>query len=378
MLFSLLYLVLRRVLRLLVPARSDTRSAEVELLVLRHELKVLRRQVSRPRYRRRDRVLLAAASRFLPRPAWRAFSVTPETLLRWHRELVRRKWTFRRVGTPGRPPIGDDVRELMLRLARENPRWGHRRIQGELRKLGLVVSATSIRGVLRRAGIDPAPRRSGPTWREFIRAQAKGTLACDFFTVETAWLRTLYVLFFIEVGSRRVLWARSTSNPDAAWVAQQARNLLLEHPDGTCPRFLVRDRDAKFAGAFDEVFRAEGTRVIQTPIRAPRANAYAERWVRTARTECLDHLLILSRGHLDRVLAEYVEHYNRARPHRGLDLATPQGREDPVATDRVPRIHRTDRLGGVIREYEVVAAPFKGNQGRTSQSYLRIAPCSTA
>jgi putative transposase len=164
------------------------------------------------------------------------------------------------------------------------------------------------------------------------------------------------VFFAIELGSRRVLWARSTSNPASGWVAQQARNLLLELPDGACPRFLIRDRDAKFAGAFDEVFRAEGTRVIQTPIRAPRANAYAERWVRTARTECLDHLLILSRGHLDRVLAEHVEHYNRARPHRGLDLATPQGREDPVAANRVPRIHRTDRLGGLIHEYEVAAA----------------------
>jgi putative transposase len=239
-LFSLLYFVLRRVLRLLVPAGSDTPSAEVELLVLRHELKVLRRQVVRPRHRRRDRVLLAAASRLLPRSAWKAFSVTPDTVLRWHRELVRRKWTFRRRGEPGRPPIGDDVRQVILRLARENPRWGHRRIQGELRKLGLVVSATTIRVLLRRAGIDPAPRRSGPTWRQFIRAQAKGIVACDFFTVETAWLRTLYVLFFIEVGSRRVLWARSTSNPDAGWVAQQARNFLLELPDGTCPRFLTR------------------------------------------------------------------------------------------------------------------------------------------
>jgi putative transposase len=355
-LFSLLYLVLRRVLRVLLPARRDDGDAEAELLVLRHELKVLRRQVSPPRYRRRDRMLLAGVSRLLPRSAWKAFSVTPETLLRWHRELVCRKWTFRRRGTPGRPPIGDEVRGLVVRLARENPRWGHRRIQGELRKLGLRVSATTIRAILRRARIDPAPRRSGPTWRQFIRVQAKGIVACDFFTVETAWLRTLYVFFAIELGSRRVLWARSTSNPASGWVAQQARNLLLELPDGACPRFLIRDRDAKFAGAFDEVFRAEGTRVIQTPIRAPRANAYAERWVWTARTECLDHLLILSRGHLDRVLAEHVEHYNRARPHRGLDLATPQGREDPVAANRVPRIHRTDRLGGLIHEYEVAAA----------------------
>ena len=301
-------------------------------------------------------LLLAAASRLLPRSAWEAFSVTPETLLRWHRELVRRKWTFRRRGVLGRRPIGKDVRDLVVRLARENCRWGHRRIQGELRKLGLRISATTIRAILRRAGIHPAPRRSGPTWRAFIRAQADAIVSCDFFTVETTWLRTLYVFFAIEVGSRRVLSVRSTRNPDSAWVSKQARNLLLVLPEGDAPRFLVRDRDAKFAGAFDEVFRAEGTRIIQTPFRAPRANAYAERWVRTVRTECLDHLLILSRRHLDRVLAEYLEHYNRARPHRGIDLATPEGREGPVLTDGVPRIHRRDVLGGLIHEYEVAAA----------------------
>src|SRR5205823_4484725 len=158
------------------------------------------------------------------------------------------------------------------------------------------------------------PRRATPSWREFLKAQAKGILACDFFTVETAWLRTLYVFFAIEVGSRRVVWARSTASPSLAWLTQQARNLFLNLPEGAGPRFLVRDRDAKYSGAFDEVFRAEGTRVIRTPIRAPRANAYAERWVRTVRAESLDHLLILSRAHLDRVLAEYVEHYNGARP----------------------------------------------------------------
>lgn len=244
----------------------------------------------------------------------------------------------------------------MVRLARENPRWGHRRIQGELRKLGIRVSATTIRSILRRAGIDPAPRRSGPTWRQFVRAQAEGIVACDFFTVETARLTTLYVFFAIEVGSRRVVWARSARSPDSVWVAQQARNLLLELPEGDAPRFLIRDRDSKFSGAFDDVFRAEGTKIIQTPVRAPRANAYAERWVRTVRTECLDHLLILSRRHLDRVLAEYVEHYNRARPHRGIELATPERRESPVLTDRVPRIRRSGVLGGLIHEYDAVAA----------------------
>ncbi len=352
--FSLLYFIVRQLLGLAVSKVGV--SAEVELLVLRHELKVLRRQVRTPRYRRRDRVLLAAVSRVLPRSGWKVFSVTPETILRWHRELVRRKWTFRRRGAPGRPPVDKEVRELVVRLARENPRWGHRRIQGELAKLGICIGATTLRSILRAAGIDPAPRRSGPTWREFIRAQARGIVACDFFTVETAWLQTLYVLFFIELRSRRILWARSTRSPDSAWVAQQARNLLLDLPEGASPRFLIRDRDAKFAGAFDEVFRGQGARVIQTPVRAPRANAHAERWVRTAREECLDHLLILSRSHLDRVLADFVNHYNRARPHRALDLATPQPREAPVQSPRASHVRRREVLGGLIHEYEAAAA----------------------
>src|SRR5207249_12265780 len=171
------------------------RSTEVELLVLRHELGILRRRISRPRFRRRDRMFLAAASRLLERSSWRSFLVTPQTLLRWHRRLVRRKWTYRRTPGPGRPPITSDVRDLVIRLAKENPRWGYQRIQGELRKLGLAISPTSIRTSLRTGGLPPAPRRAGPSWREFLKAQAKGIVACDFFTVETTWLRTLYVFF---------------------------------------------------------------------------------------------------------------------------------------------------------------------------------------
>src|SRR5438094_2528364 len=256
--FSLLYAILRAVLRLVVPASTLERSTEVELLVLRHELGILRRQISRPRFRRRDRMFLAAASRLLERSSWRSFLVTPQTLLRWHRELVRRKWTYRRTRRPGRPPITNDVRDLVVRLAKENPRWGYRRVQGELRKIGLRISATSIWTILRAAGLHPAPRRAAPGWREFLRAQAKGIVACDFLAVETAWLRTLSVFFVIEVGSRRVVWARSTASPDAEWVAQQARNLLLTLTEGAAPRFLVRDRDTKYGEVFDEVFRAEG------------------------------------------------------------------------------------------------------------------------
>ena len=200
--WSLLYLVIRTLVRLIVIGdlrQRDEHAKDLEILVLRHQLRVLQRTASPPRLRTIDRVLLAAASRVLPRDRWVAFLVTPATLLRWHRELVRRKWTYRRSGRPGRPPIEPEVRALILRLARENPRWGCVRIDGELRKLGLRVSATTIRTLLRTARLGPAPRRTGPTWTEFLRAQADGIIACDFFTVETAWLRTLYVLVLIEL-----------------------------------------------------------------------------------------------------------------------------------------------------------------------------------
>jgi transposase InsO family protein len=254
---------------------------------------------------------------------------------------------------PGRPPIDEEPRGLIIRLARENPRWGYRRIQGELRKLGHLVAASTIRAILRAEGLGPAPRRGGPGWREFLKAQGKGIVACDFFTVETAWLRTLYVLFFIEVGSRRVIFAKATASPGSTWVTQQARNLFLDAPRS--PRFLLRDRDAKFSGSFDEVFRSEGARIIRTPFRSPRVNAHAERWVRTARRECLDHLLILSRRHLDAVLAEFVEHYNRVRPHRALGLDTPEPRRRPASPLGTSRILGRDRLGGLNREYEIAA-----------------------
>jgi hypothetical protein len=232
--------------------------------VLRHQLAVLRRTVERPSLRRRDRLLLAAASLLLSRERWSVFLVTPQTSLRWHRELVRKKWSYRR-RSAGRPPLDPELRELVLRLGRENPRWGCLRIQGELRKLGLRVGATTIRSLLRRSGLGPAPRRGGPSWSEFLRAQAQGMLACDFFTVETAWVRTLYVLFFVELGSRRVHLAGVSANPDCAWVTQQARNLAIEDRLAKV-RFLVHDRDAKFSGPFDEIIRSERVRVIKTPV----------------------------------------------------------------------------------------------------------------
>ncbi len=347
MLFRLLYLVVHRLLGTREPA-NDKR--DVEILVLRHQLSVLRRQVKQPKLTRLDRVLLAAASQRIARSLWSSFIVRPDTLLRWHRELVRRKWTFRKRAMAGRPGLRRETSDLILRLARENPRWGYQRIRGELLKLQVRVSATTIRTVLLQHGLGPAPRRGGPTWREFLRSQASGMLAADFFTVETVLLRTLYVLFFIELSTRRVYVTGATEHPDSAWVTQQARNLAIDgRLEGV--RFLVHDRDAKFSGPFDEVFETEGAGVILTPIRAPRANAFAERFVRTVRSECLDHVLVWGRRHLERVLRIYVDHYIEERPHRGLALATPRGEQRVGHAARGTMVRRRDTLGGLIHEY---------------------------
>jgi transposase InsO family protein len=346
------------VLRRLTPGAGELprgdRAKDLEILVLRHQLQVLRRQGGRPRFRPLDRAVLAALSRALPRERWSAFLVTPQTVLRWHRELVKRKWTYPR-RRPGRPPIDVEVRELIVRMARENPRWGYPRIKGELRKLGVHVGATSIRRILKAAGLGPAPRRSGPTWSQFLRAQAEGVLATDFFTVETIRLKTLYVLFFIELATRKVHVAGVTAHPDSAWVTQQARNLVIDGAtDDTV--VLLHDRDAKYSGPFDEVFRAEGVEVVRTPFRTPRANAFAERWVRTVRSECLDWTLVRGRRHLERVLRVYAEHYNQARPHRGLQLDTPAKAERPeTRPSRLRHVERRDLLGGLIHQYELAA-----------------------
>jgi transposase InsO family protein len=244
---------------------------------------------------------------------------------------------------------------LIEGMATENPRWGVIRIKGELQGLGYRVGATTIRRILRRAGIGPAPRRSGPSWTEFLRAQAQGIVACDFFTVETVFLRTLYVLFFIEVGTRRVRIVGVNAHPDARWVTQQARNMAM---DGALEHvaFLVRDRDTKFTAAFDEVFVSEGAWVIKTPVQAPNANAFAERFVRTARTELLDLVLVFGRGHLLSLLRDYEIHYNTHRPHRGIDLSAPE----TIAVDPTPvpfeQIRRSAVIGGLINEYHGEAA----------------------
>ena len=262
----------------------------------------------RPKLTGADRALLASLSRLLPRPAWTVFSIKPDTLLRWHRQLVARRWTYSH-RPPGRPPLERSLRELILRLAGENPHSGYKRIVGELKGVGISVSATSVRKVLLEAGLQPAPERAPSSWRAFLRTQAASVLACDFLTVETAFLQRIYVLFFISLATRRIEYVACTSNPDGGWLTQQARNLIMRFGEEQPFRFLVHDRDSKFSHAFDEVFRTEGIRVIRTPIKAPNANAHAERWVRTLRADCLDRLLIVNRRHLKRVLPVYIRHY---------------------------------------------------------------------
>jgi putative transposase len=353
----LFWLIVRAFTRLLVLQGDGDGAKDLEVLVLRQQLRVLRRQAGRPRFTALDRALLAAASRALPRDRWASFLVTPQTLLRWHRELVRRKWTYGKEHMPGRPPIDPQTVELIVRMARENPRWGCMRICGELRKLGIRVGATTIRTLLRRRGLGPAPRRSGPSWAQFLRAQAEGVVAGDFFTVETIWLQTLYVLFFIQLSTRRVVAAEVTARPDSAWVTQQARNAAMDLSDRGVPgRFLLRDHDAKFTRSFDEVFGSGGGQVLRTPIRAPKANAYAERWVQTVRAECLDWTLVLGQRHLRRLLRGYIRHYNQQRPHRSLALAVPEAGE-PKSPELNPReVRRRKVFGGLIHEYYEVAA----------------------
>ena len=316
MALSFLYRLVRRVFEILSVHHMDSVAKDAEIVVLRHQVSVLRRQVARPRFSWSDRALIAALAKLVPKQRWAAFLVTPETILGWHRALVRRRWTYPH-GKPGRPALPKETVELIVRLSKENPRWGYLRIVGELKKLGITVSKGSVANLLRRHGLPPAPRRTGPTWAEFLRVQAKGVLATDFFTVDTVALRRYYVLFVIEVERRVVHLLGVTANPDSPWVTQVGRTFASDLEEtGRRFRFLVRDRDTKFTSSFDAVFASVGVEAIKTPVRSPRANAFAERWVRTVREDCLDHLLIFSRRHLEAVLAEYVRHYNRTRPHR--------------------------------------------------------------
>ena len=359
MLLKIVYLLTCRVLGLAVLVFRGDLAKDAELLVLRHENAVLRRHVGRVRYEPGDRVWFAALARLLPRMRWTGiFPVTPATLLVWHRKLAGSKYDTSKRRKPGRPPTVPSVCRLVVRLARENPLWGHRRIHGELTKLGVTVAPSTVWEILRAAGIDPAPRRSGPTWRQFLHAQAAGILAVDFLHVDTVLLKRMYVLVFIEHGTRRMHLGGVTANPTGNWTVQQARNLALtltldERFESI--RFLIRDRGSNFTTSFDAVFQAAGTRILRTAVQAPRMNAICERLVGTLRRELLDRVLILGEGHLRAVLAEYQVHYNTARPHQGIAQRVPDGGYDGghiIVTDLDrERIHRKPVLGGLINEY---------------------------
>jgi putative transposase len=351
----LLYLTFRRTVEWLALLPRSNATKDVEILVLRHENAILRRANPRPRMDWADRAALSALIRLLPRTLRRYRLITPATVLAWHRRLVTRHWTY--PNRTGRPSIGPAIVGLVEEMARANPGWGYRRIQGELLGLGHQVGASTIRRILKRLGIPPAPvRRDHTTWRRFLSTQASTMLACDFFHVDCALtLQRLYVFFVLEVGSRYVHILGVTPNPDGPWTTQQARNLLMDLGERADQfKVLIRDRAGQFTDAFDTVLADARVTVCKIPPRSPRANAYAERFVLTARSEVTDRMLILGEQHLGRTLGEYARHYNGRRPHRALELQPPRSDRPPIDLTH-QRTKRRNILGGLITEYERAA-----------------------
>jgi len=364
-LLRLAYLGVANVFALLRLLPMSSRDKDAEILALRHQLLVLQRQVgpSRVRFTVADRALLAALLHRLPRHLLKRLRlvVRPDTVLRWHRDVVARRHARRsRPRHPGRPRTVRSVRVLVLRLVRENPGWGYRRVHGELLVLGVKVAASTVWEILHEAGIDPAPERGSATWAGFLRSQAEALLACDFFETVTLSGTRLYVLAVIEHASRRIRILGATVHPTASWVAQAARNLVMDLEDDGCwARFLIRDRDGKFPGLFDAILADAGIDVVRSGVRMPRINSIMERWVQTCRRELLDRTLIWNQSHLLRALREFEQFYNGHRPHQGIANARPlQPLPVPLAaSDQIASLHirRRDRLGGVLYEYRHAA-----------------------
>lgn len=342
----------------LLPMSSGDKDAEI--LALRHQLLVLQRQLGpgRVRFTPADRALLAALLHRLPRDVLKRLhlAVRPDTVLRWHRDLVARRHARRsRPRNPGRPRTVRSIRVLVLRLVRENPGWGYRRVHGELLVLGVKVAASTVWEILREAGIDPAPERGSATWAGFLRSQAEALLACDFFETVTLSGARLHVLAVIEHASRRIRILGATAHPTPSWVAQAARNLVMDLEDTGCrARYLIRDRDGKFPGMFDAILADAGIETVLSGVRMPRMNSIMERWVQTCRRELLDRTLIWNQPHLVHVLREFEHFYNGHRPHQGIANARPlQPLPVPLAAHQITSLHigRRDRLGTVLHEY---------------------------
>ena len=354
------FLLITRTATWLRLSRREETWRIAEILLLRHQLAVLqRRQPCRPNLNWADRALLATLLGAIPKARRHGLRllVTPDTILRWHRNIVRRRWAARSMrGKTGRPATRRDIRALVLRLARENPGWGYRRIHGELAGLGVKIAASTVWEILKKAGIDPAPRRLAPTWPQFLRSQAEAILACDFFTADLLDGTQAYVLAVIEQATRRIRILGVTLHPTGEWTAQQARNLIMDLGEQAHrARFMIRDRSSDFTAAFNAVLADAGIRTVLCNVQTPRMNAIAERWIGGCRRELLDRTLIWNHNQLRRILRQYETHHNQHRPHRSLGAAAPLKPLPPPVILGQYRVRRQTRVGGTINEYRLVA-----------------------
>ena len=354
------FLLITRVAAWLRLSRREEAWKTAEILILRHQLAVLqRRQPRRPKLNWADRALVATLLGVIPKARRQGLRllVTPDTIVRWHRDIVRRRQAARsKRGRTGRPATRRNIQALVRRLARENPGWGYRRIHGELAGLGVKVAASTVWEILKASDIDPARRRTGPTWSQFLHSQAEAILACDFFTIDLLDGTQAYVLAVIDHATRRISIPGLTLHPTGEWTAQQARNLIMDLGDHAGrAKFMIRDRGSNFTTAFDAILADAGIRTVLCSIQTPRMNAITERWIGGCRRELLDRTLIWNQAHLRQILRQYETHHNQHRPHRSLHGAAPlKPLPEPVDLDQY-RIRKQAQVGGLINEYRLVA-----------------------